>query len=280
MVLYRYTRHITTIVGAEHTVSIWVVNFSRGSSSHLISVMNVSFTSHPQRVAAAFQTWHPCVQCSIWCSLRTPHRDNQILSFNWRFHGNTPLNGKRWGSVLCLEWLFRSRWLYHRSVRNGDWGHLWNPPPPVSTNIVQPTGTESICMLCSTPWATQPQVTLSCSDSLLVSPIFSQSIFPLACRTEELIICWRWKPEQKRMIYLILKRENSIPLHGVCLPKCSMKSYQFKYTGMGLAVLNACPVVMQVVWWKSENFAVYCTVSHWFLILTTGYVKESMPSMV
>ena len=60
------------------------------------------------------------------------------------------------------------------------------------------------------------------------------------------------------MVYLTLKRGDSIPLHGVCLPKCSMKSYHFKCAGMGLAVLNACPVVMQVVWWKSENFPVYC----------------------
>lgn len=56
---------------------------------------------------------------------------------------------------FCLEWLFRSGWLSHRSVRSRDWGHLWNPPPPTSTNTVQPTGTESICMLCRTPWATK-----------------------------------------------------------------------------------------------------------------------------
>lgn len=62
----------------------------------------------------------------------------------------------------------------------------------------------------------------------------------------------------RNMIYLIPKRGNSISLHGVCLPKCSMKSYQFKHTGMGLTVLNACPVVMWAVWWKSENFALYC----------------------
>lgn len=60
------------------------------------------------------------------------------------------------------------------------------------------------------------------------------------------------------MIYLIRWRESSIPLHGVCLPKCNMKSSQIKYTGMGLAVTNTGPVVTQLIWWKSENFAVLC----------------------
>lgn len=98
LVISRYTRHIvTTIVGAECTESIRVVNLSlsRGSGSRLISVMRVSFAL---ALCCRFQTWHPCVQCSIWCSLRTPHRDNQILKFNWCFHGNAPPNGKRWGA--------------------------------------------------------------------------------------------------------------------------------------------------------------------------------------
>lgn len=33
----------------------------------------------------------------------------------------------------------------------GDWGHLWSLPLPASANTVQPTGTQSICMLCRTP---------------------------------------------------------------------------------------------------------------------------------
>lgn len=49
-----------------------------------------------------FQTWHPSVPCSIWCS---PRRRNQILGFNWRFHGNTALNGKRWGAWSTLSWV-------------------------------------------------------------------------------------------------------------------------------------------------------------------------------
>lgn len=114
-------------------------------------------------------------------------------------------------------------------------------------------------MLCSSPWATKHSHKSSFHIQRVSLFIFYfWNICPLACRTGEFVIHWRGKQSELNcIIYLIPRRGNSILLHGVCLPKCSMKSYQFKYTGMVLAIVNACPVVMHVVRWKSENFAVY-----------------------
>lgn len=160
---------------------------------------------HLPPILCCFPAWPTCVHGLIWRSLRTPHRateswvltDVSMATRHWTGRGEVR-------SVLCLEWRLRSRSLSHGSVRNGSWSHLWNPPPTASANTVQPTGAGNICMRCtlySTGNETQPQDTLSYPDSLLVSPISFWSICPHACRTEELVIRWRWKP--KRVIYFI-----------------------------------------------------------------------------
>ena len=73
--------------------------------------------------------WHPSVQRFICCSLRTLHRDNQILS--WRFHGDAPLNGKSRG-VQCS-----SPRASARSQMTQEWGpraiySIFQPPPTQS----------------------------------------------------------------------------------------------------------------------------------------------------
>lgn len=153
---------VTSRYISECTESIWVVNFSlsRDSSSHVISGMDVSFASHPLSFTAAFQHAIHVYSVFIWCSLRTPRRGNQILSFNWRFHGNTPLNGKRWGCVVyfALSGCSDPDDSPIAQSGNGGRGRLWNPPPPASTNIVQPTGAENVCMLCSNTMGKQSPV--------------------------------------------------------------------------------------------------------------------------
>lgn len=144
--IYIFTLHIqyvlVAVVEAYYIESIWVVNFSlsRDSSSHLISVTSSLATAslhgiHVYNVSFGAHYAHRIESTKSWVSTNV-----SMATHHWMGRGEVH-------SVLRLEWLFRSGWLSHRSVRNGDWGHLWNPPPPASTNTVKPTGRESICML-------------------------------------------------------------------------------------------------------------------------------------
>lgn len=146
-------------------------------------------------------------------------------------------------SVLCLEWLFKSRWLSHRSVISRDQGHLWNTPPPTSTNTVQPTGTEIICMPWRTPWATKQSHKMHVYIQMICwchqSP---DRVFLLLLLGWKLIKCWRWEPKcWEVMIYLILMIVFVYP--GVIwIPQFS-------------SVFKRDPVV----WCKSRNFALWTT---------------------
>lgn len=138
---------ITIIVGAECTESIWSVNFEPKPRQQFTfnHVMNVSIVSHLRCFAAAFkhgiQVYNVPFGAHYTQRIKTTQSwvltDVSMATRHWMGRGEVR-------SVLCLEWLFRSRWLSHRSARNGDGGHLWKPPPSASTNTVQPTGWEHL----------------------------------------------------------------------------------------------------------------------------------------
>lgn len=108
-------------------------------------VTNVSIASHLQCFASAFkhgiQVYNVPFGAHYTQRIKTTQSwvltDVSMATRHWMGRGEVR-------SVLCLEWLFRSRWLSHRSARNGDGGHLWKPPPPASTNTVQQTGWEHL----------------------------------------------------------------------------------------------------------------------------------------
>lgn len=68
MVIYRYTRHISWLQQRQQFTS----NLCPKHVNRLTSAV----------LCCCFPPWHQCVQCSIWRSLHTPRKDNQILSFN------------------------------------------------------------------------------------------------------------------------------------------------------------------------------------------------------
>ena len=147
---------MTAFVGSECTVYIRIETFclSSGSSSHLISVLNVSFVSHPRCFAFA-------LQLGIWVysvSFGAHYAHCMETTKYWVFTDVSMAThfwmGKSWGAQCTLPWVAVQNQMT-LSVRDGDWGHLWNPPPPTSTNAVRPTATVSVCMLHSTLWATK-----------------------------------------------------------------------------------------------------------------------------
>lgn len=92
--------------------------------------------------------------------------------------------------------------------------------------------------------------------------------------------CHTLKMEAKaRMLYLILGRGNSIPLHGVCLPKCSMKSHQFNFAGTAPGCTKHSPSGDASGLMEIGKLA-FPTVRRSFLILTTDYLRDGVPSAV